>query len=355
MKERLQRLIRKFSEAGIDSLLVSSEPNITYLSGFRGSDSFLYLTAKNRFLLTDFRYLEQAQREAPDCKIILKDSRSYPETLQRLSGKEKCRKIGFEAAKTTQALYAQMAKSFRNRRLIQTADLVENLRLIKDASEIQLIKKAIQITAEGMRYLRATIEPGMSEKEIQAKLEYHTKMMGSDKPAFDIIIAAGAKSSMPHAISDHDSSVKDNDILLIDTGVVYRGYHSDLTRCFFLGKIPPQMRKVYDIVLKAQELAIRRVRPGTRTKEIDAVCRDYIHKRGFGKFFGHGTGHGVGLEIHEAPTISATSSELLEPGIVTTIEPGIYLPGRFGIRIEDMVLVTEKGHEVLTRDINKRI
>ena len=333
MNKRLTRLTRLFSKNGIDALFVSSEENVTYLSNFRGSESFLFITRNNRFFLTDFRYLEQAKKETNGFKIILRDSQSYPQILKTISRKEKSKNIGFESSRISHVFYTQLCQALGDQSLIPTSNLIESLRVVKERIEIENLKQAVHITAEGIRNLQATVSPGMNEKGIQAKLEYHTKMWGSEKPAFDIIIAAGPKSSMPHAVSDHRSRIRDNDILLVDMGVVFNGYHSDLTRCVFLGKIPPLMRKVYDIVLKAQELSINKVGPGVPTKAVDAAGRSYIQKKGYGKYFGHGTGHGVGLEIHEAPTVSGRSTEVLKPGMVITVEPGIYLPGRFGVRI----------------------
>lgn len=352
---RLAQVQKSFAAKGIDGFFVTAKENVTYLSGFNNDESFLFITRRARYFLTDSRYVEEARKEAVGFSIVLRGSQSYPEMLRALADKEKCARIGFEASKVSHAFYISMCKALGTARLVPVHCLVEKLRAKKEPLEIRHIRKAVEITAAGVRHLAATLAPGMTEKEIQARLEYQTKMLGSEKPAFDIIIAAGAKSSMPHAVSDDRSVVRDEDMVLVDMGVVSGGYHSDLTRCFFLGKIPPFKRKIYDIVLQAQERGIRRIKPGIAVREIDAACRGYIEKRGYGRLFGHGTGHGVGLEIHEAPTVSGKSSEVLEPGMVVTVEPGIYLPGRFGVRIEDMVLVTDKGHEVLTRDIDKRI
>lgn len=354
MNQRLSRLLKKFPELGIDSLFVSCEQNVTYLSGFKNNESFLFITPKKRYFLTDFRYVEQARNEAKGFEVVLRDTQSYSQMVEDLRRKSGAQTVGFEAARIGFGFYTALAKNVRGK-LVPTRDAVESLRIIKDKDEIQKTRKSIEIMALGIRNLRLTTGPGMNEKQVQAKLEYHTKMLGSEKPAFDLIIAAGAKSSMPHAVSDQRGVIQPNDILLVDMGTVYDGYHSDLTRCFFMGKIPPLMRKIYSIVLEAQERGIRKVRPGISAGEVDLACRKYISDKGYGKYFGHSTGHGTGLEIHEAPTVSSRSTEILKPGMIITVEPGIYLPGKFGVRIEDMVLVTPKGHEVLTRDIDKRI
>jgi Xaa-Pro aminopeptidase len=353
MNKRIQKLLRLFASSGIDSLFVSSEPNVSYLSGYQGTESFLFITKRGNYFLTDFRYLEQAQKEAVGFEVILRDSQSYPQMVEALRAKTKSRRVGFEVSTLSHLLYMQLAQVIPPRSLVPTSNLVEVLRAVKSREEVQKIRRSAHIAVEGVRRIKTSLRPGMSEKEVQAKLEYQTKLLGSEKPAFDMIVAAGPKSSMPHAVSNHKCKLKANQMLLVDMGVVSDGYHSDLTRCLFMGKIPPHQRKIYDIVLKAQERGIRKVKPGVRTRDVDAACRNYIEQKGFGKYFGHGTGHGVGLEVHEAPTVSSRSQEILEPGMVVTVEPGIYLPSRFGVRIEDMVLVTSKGHEVLTQGLEK--
>lgn len=343
------------SQEGIDGLFVSSEPNVRYLSDFRNNESFLFLTQKKKYFLTDSRYVEQARKEARGFTVILRDTKPYPAMVEDLRKQEGCQTVGFEALTIPHVFYMQLCRSVPLKNLIPTKNLIEDLRIKKDKGEVDSMRRAIAIMKRGIDKLENETRPGMNEKAVQAKLEYDTKIFGSEKPAFDIIIARGAKSSMPHAVSDHKSVIKENDILLVDMGTVYNGYHCDLTRCFFMGKIPPLMRKVYQIVLDAQLAGIAKVKPGVRAAEVDKASRSYIARHGYGEQFGHGTGHGVGLEIHEAPTVSGRSNDILEPGMVVTVEPGIYLPNRFGVRIEDMVLVTEKGHEVLTRDIHKRI
>ncbi|MBI3316127.1 MAG: aminopeptidase P family protein, partial [Candidatus Omnitrophica bacterium] len=208
------------------------------------------------------------------------------------------------------------------------------------------------IAVRGYHYIRQTVRAGMSERDVQGRLEYFTKSLGSEKPAFDIIIAAGPRSSMPHCQSD-ETLIQKNDMVLVDMGVVAEGYHSDLTRPIFLGKMTPLQKKVTQIVWEAQRAGIRKAKPGVSCREVDRACRRRIEKYGYGRYFGHGTGHGVGLEIHEPPTVSSRSDTVLKPGMVITVEPGIYLAGKFGVRIEDMVLITRNGNEVLTRDLDQ--
>ncbi len=352
MNIRLNRLYPSFKKAGIDALLVSSEPNVSYLSGYKGTESWIVVSPKGRAFITDSRYLEQAQAEAKGFKVILRDRRSVTEIVADLVKEWKIRRLGFEASIITYQFFLALEKRVGKDKIVPTGGLVENLRIIKDKNEISLIRKSADIAVKGFHYLKQTVRPGMKERDAQGRLEYYTKTLGSEKPAFDIIIGTGARSAMPHC-QTNETKIKNNELLLVDMGVVYEGYHSDLTRPIFLGKITPLHRKIYDIVWEAQRAGIRKAQPGATCGEVDAACRQVIARYGYDKQFGHSTGHGVGLEIHEAPGVGGSSKTVLKPGMVITVEPGIYLPGKFGVRIEDMVLITDKKNEVLTRDLDK--
>ncbi len=351
MNKRLQAIFHLFDKNKIDGLFVSSWPNVTYLSGFKGTESWIMISPKGLYFITDSRYSEQARQEAKSFEVILRDKKSVSEIALELTNKMKLRRVGFEEAIVTHDFYLALEKQLGKARLVPTRGLVEELRVIKDDFEIKEIRKSAAIAVKGFHYVRQAMRPGMPEREAQGRLEYFTKSIGSEKPAFDIIIASGARSSMPHA-QTNQTLIKNNDIVLVDMGVVYEGYHSDLTRPVFLGKMSDSHKKIHDIVFEAQRAGIRNAKAGVRACDVDFVCRDYIRKKGYGEKFGHGTGHGVGLEIHEAPTVSSRSQTVLKPGMVITVEPGIYLPGKFGVRIEDMVLITEKGNEVLTRGLD---
>ena len=343
-----------FREAKIDALFVSSWPNVTYLSGFKGTESWSFVSPKGLYFITDSRYSEQAENEAKGFKIILRDKQSVSEIVAELVKKDKIKILGFESHVVTHSFYAGLAKKVGADHLKTTSGLVEILREIKDNFEIKQIKKSVEIAVKGYHNLCKKTKPGMSERQVQADLEHFTKSLGSERPAFDIIIATGARSSMPHC-QTNQTLVKNNELLLVDMGVVFEGYHSDLTRPVFLGKMSPLHKKIYKTVWDAQRLGIQKAGPGVPASEVDAVCRRSIEKSGYGRYFGHGTGHGVGLEIHEAPSVSSRSKTILQPGMVITVEPGIYLPGKFGVRIEDMVLITNKGNEVLTRDLDQPV
>lgn len=354
MNRRLKNLFRSFDRAGIDALLVSSWPNVTYLSGFNGTESWALVSPKGSYFITDSRYLEQAEKEARGFHVLLRDKKGVAEIVADLARKRKWRSVGFEAPVATYTFYKALEKYLGGSQLVATRGLVERLREIKDSTEIQRLKESARIAVEGYHYVRHTVRPGMREREVQGRLEYFTKSLGADKPAFDIIIASGARASMPHC-QTNETIIRDDNMVLVDMGVVYEGYHSDLTRPIFLGKMSSLQKKIFNIVWKAQRSGIKKARPGVAAKDVDAACRRIITEKGYGRYFGHGTGHGVGLEIHEAPTVSSKSDVILKPGMVITVEPGIYLPGKFGVRIEDMVLITKNGNEVLTRDLDKPV
>ena len=354
MNARLRRLFPLLIQNKIDGLLVSSWPNVSYLSGFKGTESWALVSPKGLYFITDSRYLEQAENEVRGFSVILRDKKGVADIVAGLAGKMKLRAVGFEASIITYAFYLGLEKSLGKEKLKGTRGLVESLREIKDESEVRQIKKSADIAVRGYHYVRQMVRPGMKEREVQGRLEYFTKSLGAEKPAFDIIIASGARASMPHC-QTNETVIQKNQSVLVDMGVVYEGYHSDLTRPIFLGKISSLQKKIYEIVWNAQRSGIQKARPGTPARVVDAACRRSIEKQGYGKYFGHGTGHGVGLEIHEAPTVSSKSATILKPGMVITVEPGVYLPGKFGIRIEDMVLITERGNEVLTRDLDKSV
>ena len=351
MNARLKNLFASFPKTGIDALLVSSWPNVTYLSGFKGTESWLLVSPKMRYFITDSRYFEQAEEETQGFEVILRDKKSVTQLVQEFCAQHKVKRLGFEAPIVTYSFYAALEKRLGKPMLKPTTDLVEALRLFKDADEIRCMRKSADIAVKGFHYVKNMARPGMKERDVQGRLEHYTKSLGAEKPSFDIIIASGARASMPHCMTNQ-TRIKNNDVLLVDMGVVADSYCSDLTRTIFLGKISPLHKKIHGIVWDAQRAGIKKAGPGVKCSEVDAECRRVIDKYGYGHLFGHGTGHGVGLEVHEAPNVSGRSDTVLKPGMVVTVEPGIYLPGKFGVRIEDMVLITEKGKEVLTRGLD---
>lgn len=353
MNSRLKNIYPILKEQGLDALLLSLPANISYLCEYASRDSYFLVSEKKNVYFTDSRYIEEAKPKLKGIAQIKPVGNSLFKSISDTCLKLKVKYIGFEERYLPYAEYKKIRSGLgKGARLIPTHSLIEELRQVKDPKEIQRIKKAIRITADALKFIKGFIKPGKNEIEIGAELERFIRYKGAGNSAFDIIVASGPNSSFPHHITSQ-REIKKNDSVLIDIGVDYHGYKSDLTRVFFLGKIKVLNRKIYDVTRRAQEKSIEKIKPGVRSSEIDKAGREYIKDKGFGEYFGHNLGHGVGLEVHEYPNISGKSDTILEPGMVFTIEPGIYLPDKFGVRLEDMVLVTQKGCEVLSGSIYK--
>ena len=337
----LLSLKKRLEKEKLDGLFVSKPENVSYLSGFKGGESYLLITQKKNFFITDSRYAEQAKKETKGFKI---ESGSIVELIK----KNKLKRCGFEAKHITYGEVSKIRDRLTSEEFLPTYDLVEDLRVIKTVDEINKIKKAIAVCLAALDSLKGNIKPGDSEARLAAYIEYQMKLAGALRASFDIIVLSGANASMPHGWPSA-RLIKKNEAVFIDAGALVNGYNSDLTRAYFIGKPPVKIRKIYDIVKRAQELAIKAVRPGAAASEIDRIARNYIKKQGFGDYFGHAVGHGVGREVHEAPSISPKSKAILKPGMVFTVEPAIYVPGLGGIRLEEMVLVTEKGKQVISQ------
>jgi len=348
VNSRLKSIHLQLKSRGLDGLLVSLPANVSYLTDALCRDSYLLVSPKKNIYFTDSRYTEEA-------RIFLKDNAELKECngfvfkhIAQAVADLGLKRIGFEERYLPFAEFVKIkeyaAEGFA---LIPTHSIIEDKRQVKDSQEIAKLRKAARITALALEHIKRFVKPLAREIEIVAELERFIRYQGGRDSAFDIIVASGPNSSQPHHLSG-SRKLKNGEPVLIDVGVDYEGYKSDLTRVLFLGKMSTLVRKVYDIVLKAQELAIKRIRPGAEMAEIDRVARDYIASQGYGEYFSHNLGHGFGLEVHEAPHLSGREASALKPGMTFTVEPGIYLPGKFGIRIEDMVLITTKGCEVIS-------
>lgn len=352
MASRINRIYSELKTSCLDGLIVSSQPNISYLCQYNCRDAYLLISKSANIYFTDSRYINEMHKKLSGF-IIKRINGSAFKTIADTALELGLKKIGFEERNLSFAEYTKIKSHLAHRaKLIPTHSIIESLRQVKDVCELANIRKALQITEKSIRFIQKFLTPGTRELEISAELERFIRYAGANDSAFDIIVASGPNSSFPHHLSS-SRKLKRNEPVLIDIGVDYSGYKSDLTRVFFLGKIKVLVRKVYDIVLSAQELAIKRIRPGAEMAEIDRVAREYIAAKGYAGYFTHNLGHGFGLEVHEDPRISAREASALKPGMTFTVEPGIYLPGKFGIRIEDMVLVTRKGCEVLSGSIDK--
>lgn len=346
---RRSKLIRAFKSVDIDALLVSGESNVRYLTGFTGDSTWLYLSKSATILISDSRYTTQIANECSGVDVDIRDARKLmSDAAANIIRKAKARHPGFEADHLTVAQHAALAEKIDTAELVSTSGLTERLREVKDKWELEQIREAIYLAERGIGVVRSSLTPDQTERQIRYTLEAAMRSFGANGPGFEPIVGVGPTAALPHAHAG-DLLVSESPILLIDWGAeTQSGYRSDLTRVFVTGKITKQMRTVYDTVLKAHRKAIAAIKPGAKCKDVDAIARRIIARAGFEKYFGHGLGHGFGLDIHESVRLSPLSKQELEPGMVVTVEPGIYLPGRFGVRIEDDILVTNNGHEVLT-------
>ena len=344
---RRKNLVRRFRAEGIDGLLLTDCRNIFYLSGFRGDDSALLVTRDDAFLITDSRFEEEAAEMVRGIHLVVRKRHGLMRTCAETARKAGVGRLGVEAKDITLTQADELDKCRRKMGIHKTRDVVENLRLIKDASELAAIRKALKIAEEGFRLTLAAIGPGMSERDAALHLDRTMQDLGAQESAFPTICAAGSRASLPHAMPT-TRKIRKGEPVLFDWGARCDMYHSDLTRLACWDRIPPTFSRIYGILLAAQRRAIAAVRPGRRAADVDESARASLRAHRFGKRFGHGLGHGVGLAIHEAPILGPKQDALLRPGMVMTIEPGVYFPGRGGVRIEDVVLVTHTGCKVLS-------
>ncbi len=346
---RLQRLQERLEELKIDALLVTSLKNVRYLSNFSGTAAFLFITPGPCFFVTDFRYKTQARIEVKGFKLRFYGyTDSTIEAIKELLRELKVKNIGFEAGEVSFDTYHSWSKELPNVNFQPTKDLIESLRIVKDEDEIKTIKKAINIAEKAFLETAGKIKAGIREKEIALELEYQIRKRGGGMIPFDTIVASGKRGALPHGVAT-GKVIKSGEPATIDTGATYSGYNSDMTRALIVGKkVTKRYKEIYNLVLEAQMEAISNVKPGVPWKEIDSIARGIIAKAGYGQYFEHGTGHGIGLAVHELPKITPKGNGILEEGMLFTIEPGIYIPNFGGVRIEDMVLVTSTGYKVLT-------
>ena len=346
--KRLAALRELFTE-NYNGLLITNLHNIRYLCGYSGSCGTLLVTKKEAIFFTDFRYQEQSAAEIGDTAEIVVFKNNLVKSLKARIKKARISALGVEKSLNIRQ-FLLFSDEFKLD-LFPTESLVERLRQTKEADEVKSLKKAFEIADHAFAKLMKIVKPGMTEIEVAAHLEFFMKMAGSHAPSFDTIIASGPNSSCPHA-QPGSRQLKKGDMLKIDFGAVYEGYHSDMTRTVFLGKATEKFKKIYGIVLEAQQKAIKAIKVGAVCKNVDAVARKVIADAGYGENFGHGLGHSLGLEVHEAPSLSKKCADKIKAGVAFTVEPGIYLPGWGGVRIEDVFLVKEKGLLQLTSTPN---
>jgi Xaa-Pro aminopeptidase len=337
-------------QSGLESLLVTHLPDVRYLCGFTGSNAYLAVTANRAVMFTDGRYTSQAKQETSAARVVIAAKSARDEACRWLaaSGVKRC---AFAPESTTVSEFAAWRKALPSGRRGFFHPLAEPvvpaLRLVKDADEIKLMRKAAQLGVDLYHELLPKLQTGMAETEVAALLEHNARIRGAEGMSFETIVASGVRSSLPHGRATRQGLPRKG-FLTLDFGVILDGYCSDMTRTVFFGQPTSRERFTYDAVREAQQAAVAAVRPGASCGDIDEAARSVLRNAGLAEYFSHSTGHGVGLEIHEAPRIAADQKQSLVPGMVVTIEPGAYIAGQFGVRIEDMVAVTREGGEILT-------
>jgi len=348
--DRRARLVEGLDESRTDALIVTHLPNIRYLTGFSGSAGILVLGSDAvATLITDARYLSQSREEIGEVEIH-RVVGTYEGSLVQFVRRGAYRNLAYEEThlRVSQLRFLESGLP-GDTHLIGARGLVEKLRVVKDAGELETLERAARGLPRTLHSLRETMRPGVSERTLAAALDYELRQNGYEKTSFDTIVASGPRSALPHG-RPTDRRFAPGDLIVVDFGGVMEGYATDITRTFSLGEPAPEAERIYRVVAAAQQAAIESVRPGIEAQEVDRAARHVIESAELGEFFGHGTGHGIGLEVHEAPWISPGRADRLEPGMVFTVEPGIYLPGKGGVRLEDDVLVTEDGCRILSRN-----
>jgi Xaa-Pro aminopeptidase len=353
MNQRIDTLRKRIERDGLDACLIYSDINRNYLTGFTGSSGALLILPRQTLFLTDSRYTLQAKRQVQGAKIVLQTRPLLVDTLEWLK-KVSLKRIGFEASQVTFAQHQWLMKQLPKSKWVPMPALVESQRLVKDAQEREALRRAGRVADRTFHHILPMIRPGVSERDLAAEMEHYMRRQGADGPSFETIVASGWRSALPHGIASAKLLEK-SDFVVFDFGCRMDAYCSDMTRTVCVGRPTPLQKKIYGIVQRAQAAGLNAIKPGRCSGDVDLAARSLIRRAGFGSHFGHGTGHGVGREVHEDPRVGPRSKEVLRPGMAITCEPGIYLDGKFGVRIEDLALVTEKGHENLYRTTKELI
>lgn len=342
---KLQKLRAEMKRRDIEALLVTSPFNLRYITEFTGTAGLAIVTQDKAVFITDFRYTEQAGVQVKEFEVVQAKKNLMDEAVQTVHSLG-VQTLTFEQDYMTYATAVQYKEKVEVE-MEPVSNLIEKIRMVKTPEEVVVLKAAAKIADDAFEHICGYIRPGLTELEVSNELEFFMRKQGATSSSFDIIVASGLRSALPHGVAT-DKIIEKGDMITLDFGALYNGYISDITRTVAVGEPSGQMKEIYDIVLKAQELGVKKIGPGMSGIEADAIARDFIKSRGYGEAFGHSTGHGIGLEVHESPGLSSRSETVLEPGMAVTVEPGIYLPGVGGVRIEDDILITESGNERLT-------
>ncbi|KPH76415.1 MULTISPECIES: M24 family metallopeptidase [Bacillaceae] len=343
--ERLSKLRKALNQNKLDGILVTSPYNRRYITGFTGTAGVAIISESDSRFITDFRYTEQANEQAKEFQIIEHKTQIEQELKTQLK-EMNIRRLGFEKDHVTFGEYELYSKILEVE-LVPVSGIIEEIRLIKTPEELEILKKAAKIADDAFEHIQAYIKPGVKEIDVSNELEFFMRKQGATASSFDTIVASGYRSALPHGVASN-KEIQSGELVTLDYGAIYEGYCSDITRTVAVGEISDQLNDIYHTVLEANLEGVKGTKPGMTGKEADDLTRNYIEEKGYGKYFGHSTGHGIGLEVHEGPTLSKRSDKVLEPGMVVTIEPGIYLANIGGCRIEDDIIITENGNERLT-------
>ena len=346
LKSRVSSAREHLERLGLEALVFFGLPGIRYLTGFTGSDGVLVLSLEEACFLTDSRYTEQAAQETSG--VMVREYRGKSEGVAELVREWKVTRIGIEAEHATVALYQALGNALAGVALIPVGAELDDLRRVKDCKEVKLIAECADLASSAFLAILDEIQPGAVERDIALSLELAMKKAGADDKSFDFIVASGTRGALPHGKAS-TKTISDGELVTVDFGAVLQGYCSDETVTVAVGEPNARQREVYQVVKEAHDRALDAIRPGVSLKHLDSLARTFIEKKGFGKYFGHGLGHGVGLEVHEKPVVSYKSEGLVEEGMVFTVEPGIYIPNWGGVRIEDTVMVTGDGCQILTK------
>lgn len=346
-QQRIGRLRSLLEQKGLPALLITNATNRKYMTGFTGSAGYVLITADRAVLLTDFRYVTQASEQAAGYEIV-EHGPKVVESIHDLLRKWGIAKLGFEQTDLSYGTYSSYAEALGGIEFAPTGGLVESLRMIKDDGEIAVMQQAADLADRAFVHVLGLLKSGVKELDISLEIEMFVRKHGAASTSFETIVASGERSALPHGKAS-DKIIGTGEFVTLDFGAYYKSYCSDITRTVIVGAPTDKHRDIYKIVLEAQMEALERIKPGMTGKEADAVARDVIKRYGYGDHFGHGTGHGLGMEVHEAPRLSVQGDVVLAPGMVVTVEPGIYLPGFGGVRIEDDIVITETGNRRLTQ------
>lgn len=342
---KLMKLREQMQKRELDSLLVTNLYNLRFITGFTGTAGLALITPNDAWFITDFRYTEQAGEQVKEFKVV-QAQKGLIDEVARIAKEAAVERLAFEQDYMTFATYSQYQEKL-SATLEPVSGLIEKLRMVKSPEELEVLKAAAKIADDAFEHICSYIKAGMTELEVSNELEFFMRSQGATSSSFDIIVASGLRSALPHGVASN-KKIEQGDLITLDFGALYNGYVSDITRTVAVGEPSDKLKEIYQVVLDSQVLALEKIKPGMTGIEADAIARDYIKSKGYGEAFGHSTGHGIGLEVHEGPGLSFRSETVLEPGMAVTVEPGIYLPGIGGVRIEDDILITETGNERLT-------